>query len=114
MHMKERLYLVEDRSKAVYSSDRRGRHLLCKQGAALDDKEAKKYGIVDGRLSALMPADDPRAKQQIAKNKKAEKPVKEAIKEEPKAKEARLKREAEIKASLKDEKKKGGLFVTRL
>ena len=96
MHMKERLYLVEDRSKAVYSSDRRGRHLLCKQGAHLDDAEAKKYGIVDGRLSALMPADDPRAKKQIAKNKKAAKRVKDAITENPDAKKARIKKEADL------------------
>ncbi len=96
MHMKERLYLVEDRSKAVYSSDRRGRHLLCKQGAHLDDAEAKKYGIVDGRLSALMPADDPRAKKQIAANKRKPRKVKDAIKEDPDAKKARIKKEADL------------------
>ncbi len=105
MHMKERLYLVEDRSKAVYSSDRRGRHLLCKQGAHLDDAEAKKYGIVDGRLSALMPADDPRAKKQIAKNKKAEKVVKDAIIEDPDAKKARIKLANKLAKDLKPPKK---------
>ena len=93
MHMKERLYLTEDRSKAVYSSDRRGRHLLCKKGAELDNAEAKKYGIVDGRLSALLPADDKGAKKQIAKNLKAEPVVKDAIIEDMKAKEARIKQE---------------------
>ncbi len=110
MHMKERLYLTEDRKTAVYSSDRRGRHLLCKQGAHLDDKEAKKYGLMDGRLSALQPAG--------TKVKRPERKVKEAIKEEPKAKEARLKREAEIKdgiiAESKGAKRKGGLFITRI
>ena len=105
MHMKERLYLTEDREKAVYSSDRRGRHLLCKQGAHLDDAEARKYGIVNGRLSALMPADDPRAKKQIAKNKKAEPAVKDAIIEDVKAKEARIKQEEKDRAALKKDRK---------
>ena len=104
MHMKERLYLTEDGLKAVYSSDRRGRTLLCKQGAFLEDAEARKYGIVDGRLSALMPADDPRAKKQIAKNLKAEPVVKEAIIEDPDAKKLRLKTVADLLKAQKPKK----------
>jgi hypothetical protein len=50
MRMKERLYLTEDRSRAVKEEDRSGRHLLCKKGAELDDKVAARYGIVDGAL----------------------------------------------------------------
>ena len=50
MKMKERLYLTEDRSRAVVEEDRAGRYLLCKKGAELDDKVAAKYGIVDGVL----------------------------------------------------------------
>lgn len=71
MFMRERLYLIEDRSKAVYSSDRRGRHLLCKKGSELDDKEAEKYGLVDGRLSALKPAEEPLSKEKVYGKAKA-------------------------------------------
>ena len=71
MFMRERLYLIEDRSKAVYSSDRRGRHLLCKKGSELDDKEAVKYGLVDGRLSALKPVEKPLSKEQVYGKAKA-------------------------------------------
>jgi len=49
--MRERLYLTEDRSKVVSEDDRRGRHLLCKKGAELDDKVAAQYGLVDGCFS---------------------------------------------------------------
>ena len=108
MHMKERLYLTEDGLKAVYSSDRRGRTLLCKQGAHLDDAEAKKYGIVDGRLSALMPADSKDAKKQIAKNLKAKPAVADAIIEDPDAKKEREKKEAKI---IKDQKPKPPKYV---
>ena len=104
MHMKERLYLTEDGLKAVYSSDRRGRTLLCKQGSFLEDAVAKKYGIYNGRLSALMPADDPRAKKQIAKNLKAEPVVKEAIIEDPEAKRARIKKVADLLKAQKPKK----------
>ncbi len=55
MRMKERLYLVEDRSQAVYAADGRGGELLCKIGDVIDAKTAKRYGIVGGRLSALQP-----------------------------------------------------------
>ena len=52
MRMRERLYLTEDRSRVVSEVDRRGRHLLCKKGAELNDKIAAQYGLVDGSLSA--------------------------------------------------------------
>ena len=51
MRMRERLYLTEDRSRVVSEEDRRGRHLLCKKGAELDDKVAAQYGLVDGSFS---------------------------------------------------------------
>jgi len=51
MRMRERLYLTEDRSKVVSEDDRRGRHLLCKKGAELDDKVAARYGLIDGAFS---------------------------------------------------------------
>ncbi len=50
MQLKERLYLIEDRSKAVKESDRRGRHLLGKKGGTITEEEAEFYGIVDGYL----------------------------------------------------------------
>lgn len=50
MRMKERLYLTEDRLSVVSADDRKGRFLLCKKGAELDDKIAKYYGLVDGEL----------------------------------------------------------------
>ena len=78
--------------------------MLCKQGAFLEDAEARKYGIVDGRLSALMPADDPRAKKQIAKNLKAEPAVKEAIIEDPEAKRIRLKTAGDLIKAQKPKK----------
>lgn len=96
MRMKERLYLVEDRSKAVYSDDRRGRHLLCKKGAELDNEVAKKYGLYDGRLSAIMPI-DPKAPNPKPKPKS----IKDAIKEDEKAKKARLAQEAEFNKDIK-------------
>ncbi len=50
MQLKERLYLIEDRSKAVKESDRRGRHLLGKKGGTITEEEAEFYGVVDGYL----------------------------------------------------------------
>jgi len=100
MRMKERLYLTEDRSKAVYSSDRRGRHLLCKQGSELDDKIAKKYGFLNGRLSAIQPLG--------TEVKKPERPVKDAIKRMPNIEAAR-------KAGDKKKKKEAkGMKINRL
>jgi len=100
MRMKERLYLTEDRSKAVYSSDRRGRHLLCKQGSELDDKLAKKYGLFDGRLSAIQPLG--------TEVKKPERPVKDAIKKMPNIEAARKAGDKKI------EKEKKGMQIKRL
>jgi len=92
MKMKERLYLNEARTKAVYADDRSGRHLLCKLGAELDDNIAKQYGLVDGRLSVL---------------KNAEVVAKEIVEvvETKKERKARLKAEAEAEAELDAEEK---------
>lgn len=72
MKMRERLYLVEDRSRAVSETDRSGRHLLCKNGAELDDKVAARYGLVDGRLSSADPSVDqviaPEVKRTVRKS----------------------------------------------
>jgi len=89
-----------DRSTAVYSSDRRGRHLLCKQGAHLDDKIAQKYGLFDGRLSAIQPLG--------TEVKKPERPVKDAIKRMPNIEAARK------AGDKKKEKEAKGMQIKRL
>jgi len=50
MQLKERLYLIEDRSKAVRTADRSGRHLLGKKGGTITEEEAEFYRVVDGLL----------------------------------------------------------------
>ncbi len=76
MQLKERLYLIEDRSKAVKESDRRGRHLLGKKGGTITEEEAEFYGVVDGMLKdgasvaeMVVPVSKPKAKRKKKKSR---------------------------------------------
>ncbi len=85
MQMKERLYLIEDRSKAVLESDRNGKYLLCKKGAEVTKDEAEFYGIVDGYLKPGASVAEQVAKQTVERASKPKKKRKKAAaKSEPK------------------------------
>jgi hypothetical protein len=42
-----RMYLVEDRSRAVPDGDPEARHLLCPAGGELDRTDAERYGLLE-------------------------------------------------------------------
>jgi len=85
MQLKERLYLIGDRSKAVREADRRGRHLLGKKGGTITEEEAEFYGVVDGLL-----VDGASVAEQTMRPEYAPKPKKKK-KKKAKVKQARLK-----------------------
>ncbi len=64
MIMKDVLFLTADKEKAVYRTDRRGcEPFPFKRGDKIDQKTADKYGIVDGRLSAIRPVKPEQSKK---------------------------------------------------